>query len=366
VPSFRALVAPLLVDSYPLERQLLASDVPGAMLKGVSRLDLVGLAVLPGMLRRPLGVSRALRAPADFAGARIGIRPGGVARATFAALGGKSVAYVPGDPAAVSRLDGAELDVDVIAGNAYDRGSRALTANVNLWPRAVTLVMNKRSFAALSAKQKSALTDAAPAAIPPTVKALQDLDRATSQVLCRRGLRFVTATDADLRSLRDAVGPVYANLERDAQTKRAIARIRSLKGRLGADGAPDLAKCSGDAGAGQPARSSPIDGVYHSTVTRAQLLRNPKYEQGEDNASNHGDFTLTIRRGRWKLAGSDDGIPIGGTLAVDGQRVTLRPTYPADAVGQEFVYRWSRYRGVLSFTKVTAGPTTLVVHPWRQ
>jgi TRAP-type C4-dicarboxylate transport system substrate-binding protein len=366
VPSFRALVAPLLVDSYPLERQLLASDVPGAMLKGVSRLDLLGLAVLPGMLRRPLGVSRALRAPADFAGARIGIRPGGVARATFAALGGKSVAYVPGDPAAVSRLDGAELDVDVIAGNAYDRGSRALTANVNLWPRAVTLVMNKRSFAALSAKQKSALTDAAPAAIPPTVKALQDLDRATSQVLCRRGLRFVTATDADLRSLRDAVGPVYANLERDAQTKRAIARIRSLKGRLGADGAPDLAKCSGDAGAGQPAGSSPMDGVYHSTVTRAQLLRNPKYEQGEDNASNHGDFTLTIRRGRWKLAGSDDGIPIGGTLAVDGQRVTLRPTYPADAVGQEFVYRWSRYRGVLSFTKVTAGPTTLVVHPWRQ
>jgi TRAP-type C4-dicarboxylate transport system substrate-binding protein len=366
VPSFRALVAPLLVDSYPLERQLLAGDVPGAMLKGVSRLDLVGLAVMPGMLRKPLGVSRALRAPADFAGARIGIRPGGVARATFAALGGKSVAYVPGDPAAVSRLDGAELDVDTIAGNAYDRGSRALTANINLWPRAVTLVMNKRSFAALSATQRSALTGAAPASIAPSVKVLEELDRATSQVLCRRGLRFVTATDSDLRLLRESVGPVYADLERDAETKRAIARIRSLKGRLGADGTPDVAKCSGDAGAGQPARSSPIDGVYHSTVTRAQLLRDPTYEQGEDNASNHGDFTLTIRLGRWKLAGSDDGIPVGGTLAVDGQRVTLRPTYPADAAGQQFVYRWSRYRGVLSFTKVTAGPTPLVVHPWRQ
>ena len=50
----------------------------------------------------------------------------------------------------MSRLDGAELDVDVIAGNAYDRESRALTANVNLWPRIVTLVMNQRSFDALS------------------------------------------------------------------------------------------------------------------------------------------------------------------------------------------------------------------------
>jgi hypothetical protein len=47
-------------------------------------------------------------------------------------------------------------------------------------------------------------------------------------------------------------------------------------------------------------------------------------------------------------------------------RVTLRPTFPADQTGQEFVYRWSRYRGVLSFTKVTLGPTFLVVHPWRQ
>jgi len=302
VQSFRALVAPMLVDSYALEQQVLTSDLPAQMIKEVGKQDLVGLAVLPGLLRKPLGVSRVLRSPQDFAGARIGIRPGEVSRQTFAALGGQAVTYVPGDPAAVSRLDGAELDVDVIAGNAYDRKSRALTANVDLWPRAVTLVMNKRSFDRLTARQRQALLGASAAAVAPTVKAFAQLDAQTTQVLCQRGLKLVTATD----------------------------------------------------------------GTYHSTVTRAQLLSNPKFEPGEDNPSNYGQFTLTIGGGRFEWRGSADGIPEGGTASVRGDRVTLRPTFPPDALGQTWIYHWSRYRGVLSFTKVTLGPTFLVVHPWRQ
>jgi TRAP-type C4-dicarboxylate transport system substrate-binding protein len=365
VQSFRALVAPLLIDSYALEQRVLTSDLPTQMIKGVEKQDLVGLAVLPGFMRKPLGISRALRGPEDFAGARIGIRPGAVASQTVAALGGHAVPYVPGDPAAVSRLDGAELDVDVIAGNAYDRRSRALTANVNLWPRTVTLVMNRRSFDALSEKQKQALTGAAPAAVAPTVKALAQLDAQTTQVLCKRGLKLVTADDSDLLALRTALAPVYATLERDAQTKRAIAEIKSLKSSLGAAGAASVSKCGGNAGV-NTGQSSPIDGAYHSDVTRAQLLSNPKFEPGEDNPGNYGNFTLTIHGGQWRLAGSAEGIPTGGTVAVHGDRATLRPTYPPDALGQEFVYRWSRYRGVLSFTKVTMGPTSMVVHPWRQ
>jgi hypothetical protein len=195
--------------------------------------------------------------------------------------------------------------------------------------------------------------------------AFAQLDAQTTQVLCQRGLKLVTATDSDIRALHNALRPVYATLERDAQTKRAIAEIQSLKSGLGAAGAPSVSKCgaSSTAGIGQ---SSPIDGTYHSTVTRAQLLSNPKIEPDEDNPSNYGQFTLTIRGGRFEWRGSADGIPEGGTASVRGDRVTLRPTFPADQTGQEFVYSWSRYRGVLSFTKVTPGPTFLVVHPWRQ
>ena len=365
VKTFQPLVAPMLIDSYGLEQRVLTSDAPAQMIKGVGKQDLVGLAVLPGFLRKPLGVARVLRGPRDFAGARIGIRPGGIASQTFAALGGKAVVYPPGDPAAVSQLDGAELDVDVIAGNAYDHGSRALTANVNLWPRIVTLVMNRHSFDELSERQKQALTGAAAAAVPPTVKAFAGLDAQTTEALCQRGLKLITASDSDLRALRNAVGPVYASLERDAPTKRAIEEIQSLKTGLGTAGAPTVSRCGGNATAAT-GQSLPIDGTYHSSVTRAQLLSNPEFGQGEDNPSNYGQFTLTFRAGRFQWHGSADGIPEGGTAAVRGDRITLRPTYPAEETGREFIYRWSRYRGVLSLTKVTPGPTFLVVHPWRQ
>ena len=365
VQTFRALVAPMLIDSYSLERRVLTSGLPTEMLKGVGEQDLSGLAVLPGLLRKPLGISRLLRNPREFAGARIGIRPGGVARQTFTALGGKAVVYAPGDPAAVTRLDGAELDTDVIDGNAYDRGSRGLTANVNLWPRAVTLVMNRRSFDGLSATQRQALTSAGPAAVAPAVRVFAGFDAQATQVLCNRGLKLVNATDSDLRALRAALRPVYAELDRDAQTRSAIAEIERLKSSLGAGGAPTVSKCRASSTAGT-GRSSPIDGTFHSSVTRAELLSNPKFEPGEDNSGNYGHFTLTIGAGRFRWSGSLDGIPEGGTAAVSGDRVTLRPTYPADATGQQWVYRWSRYRGVLSFTKVTLGPTFLVVHPWRQ
>ena len=365
VQSFRALVAPMLIDSYTLEQRVLTSGLPIKMLNGVGKQDVTGLAVLPGLLRKPLGISRLLRNPREFAGARIGIRPGVVARQTFTALGGKAVVYTPGDPAAVARLDGAELDSDVIDGNAYDRRSRGLTANVNLWPRAVTLVMNERSFSRLSAKQQLALTSAGPAAVAPTVKLFKEFDAQTTGVLCNRGLELVNATDSDLRALRGALRPVFIALQRDTQTGSAIKQIQRLKSGLGAAGAPTVSKCgaSSTAGAG---RSEPIDGTYHSTITRAQLLSNPTSDAGEDNTSNYGHFTLTLGDGRFSWSGSVDGIPEGGTAAVSADRVTLRPTYPLDATGQQWVYRWSLYRGVLSFTKVTPGPTFLVVHPWRQ
>src|SRR5947209_11607434 len=77
VQSFRALVAPMLIDSYALEQRVLTSGLPAEMLRGVGNQHVAGLAVLPGLLRKPLGISRLLRDPQDFAGARIGIRPGG-------------------------------------------------------------------------------------------------------------------------------------------------------------------------------------------------------------------------------------------------------------------------------------------------
>jgi TRAP-type C4-dicarboxylate transport system substrate-binding protein len=73
ISSFNALHAPLLVDSYALQAEVLESGIPGEMLKALEPLRLVGLGVLPGPLHKLLGVERPLRQPADFRGQRIGI-----------------------------------------------------------------------------------------------------------------------------------------------------------------------------------------------------------------------------------------------------------------------------------------------------
>ena len=364
VTSFRALVAPLLIDSYPLEQHVLASNLPARMLPAVDKLDLVGLAVLPGLLRKPLGVRRILRTPQDFEGATIGMRASGVARMTFKALGSNTDVYLPGNRAEVSRLDGIESDADVINSSGYNRGARALTTNVNLWPRVLTLVMNRRKFNALSDRQKEALRSAATPVLDAQLKDDAALDRDKTQNLCREGLALVSAKPADLAALAKSVRPVYARLERNAATSRFIAEIRAMKRRAGPGGGGAV-RC-GRQTSSVHTGASPIDGVYRSTVTRAELLRNPAYESGEANASNYGTFTLTFAKGQFEWTGAESGIPEGGTFTVDGHhRVTIRPTHPSDVAGEEDVYRWSTYRGLLSFRKVTGGPTLLVVHPWR-
>jgi len=72
---------------------------------GDEDLGLVGIAVVPGELRRPLGLSRALVHPADYRGARIGIRPAGVADATFDALRADAEGF-PATPEGLVGFDG--------------------------------------------------------------------------------------------------------------------------------------------------------------------------------------------------------------------------------------------------------------------
>src|SRR5215813_10063196 len=86
VNSFRALNAPLLIDSYALQDRVLRSPMIGQMLRGLRPLGLAGIGVLPGPLRKPLGITRPLLKPADYAGLRIGVQQSLVADATVRAL----------------------------------------------------------------------------------------------------------------------------------------------------------------------------------------------------------------------------------------------------------------------------------------
>ena len=197
------------------------------MLEGVEPLDLVGLAVLPGLLRSPFGLSRPLLGPGDYAGATFGIRYGGVARDTIEALGATAKGYRVGT---LAGLDGAELDLWTIARNGYDARGAELTANVVLWARPETIVIGRKAFDRLPSAQQEILRRAGRETLAPMAARLEREQQSALESVCARGkLALATASASQIAALRAAVQPVYDELERDASTRHFIAEIRKLR-----------------------------------------------------------------------------------------------------------------------------------------
>ena len=239
VDSFQGLLAPFLVDTLALERRALASPLARRALASVERKGVIGIALLPGRLRRPLGITRPLIRPQDYHDAMIGVRPGDVAKATFDALGARAKGYVPVE---LSGFDGVELDPLTITENNLDVEARALTANIVLWPKAQTVVMNRAAFRALSPDRRKILEDAGREAVAPELARIARDQLFGLKTLCGYGgVRLASARPADLAALRRAVQPVYAGLEDDPLTKQWIDSILSF--RAESPTPPDTLRC---------------------------------------------------------------------------------------------------------------------------
>jgi TRAP-type transport system periplasmic protein len=369
IDSFQALVAPLLIDNPTLERRVLESDLATKMLAGTDELGLVGLAVLPTDLRKPLGVTRPLVRARDYRGGRMGVGEGEVATATVTALGATPVSTLPGGP--LRGLDGLDLDLGEIKVNGYDQQATALTANVTLWPRPVTVVINGKVFESLTAAQQDALRQAGTAAVARQLAFLRGLNDEDRDLLCRRGLRFVRASGRDLAGLRRAVQPVYAQLERNPQTRSFLRRIQAMKRAIAAP--PDDPACAPSASATATAdqQATALDGVYRTSFTRKELANSSLLmDPAEINDQNWGELTLTLDRGRitFELRNELANAKSSGTFTVHGDAVVFTYTSGVEA-GGTFAMRWSLYREVLTFKRdpsLGGAPTPYLVKPWRR
>jgi TRAP-type C4-dicarboxylate transport system substrate-binding protein len=343
VESFRALLAPLLVDSLVLQRRVLESPLSTGMLAGLDRADVVGLALLPGPLRRPLGVTRALTGARDYRGAAIGIKYGGVARAALAALGARAKGYTL-ESWRGARLDGAELDARTIEQNRLDEGASALTANVVLWPRPQTVFAAREAFARLTSAQQEILRRAGRATRESELARVRREQRDALEVLCARSPDLlVDATAANLAGLREAVSPVYAELERDAGTRARIASIRRL--RDGAHG-PEALRCP----AAAPASPAELEGTWATNATAGELLA--AGASAPEAATYAGSTTLSLAGSGWVARG--ERATVSGTYAVDGSvlRLTMRTcTSNPCSPGTTTEYAWRVDGGALSLAR---------------
>jgi TRAP-type transport system periplasmic protein len=367
VTSFQALSAPLLVDSYDLEGAVFEAGIPEQMLEGVSELDLVGVGVLPGPMRKVLGVSKPFVRPGDFEGQVVGMQDGAVAGASLSALGATPRAVPSG--AQLGGLDAYEQQLGSIAGNGYESEAEYVTANVNLWPRPLVIVMSKEAFESLTNEQQSALRAAAAAAMPEALEAARAEDEEVVPMLCGRGLTFAAASESDFVELRQAFEPVYGELSAEAETKAHIDAITALKTEIAASAESPVCESDNGEPASSAPEGSPIDGTYSTTVTREALAQSPLlYDLSEVNDENWGELTLTFDQGHVTFEQENDvtSSSTSGTYDIDGDTVVLEFTEGVNA-GETFVVRWSLFRDKLTFTRDEALgiiPTPYLIEPW--
>jgi TRAP-type C4-dicarboxylate transport system substrate-binding protein len=367
VDALRALDAPLLVDSLELERRVLASDLGAEMLDAIRAADVEPLALMPGPLMHPIGLSRDLLGPADYQGALIGQRPSATHEATMRALGARVKGVV--SAGGLEGLDGTDIDLAGAEGEKYDRQARSVTVDVALWPRATTLVMNQDAWDDLTDEQRAVLEEAGRVALTDGMARERRYDRGGTQALCDRGFKLARAGAVELAALRRAVEPVYTQLERDGDTRVALDAIRSLK--EDAPAAPVPSCRSREDRRPVPEAASEVFGTWQVHVSRKELAEAPRL-RGERVFDNWGGISLELgANGHFEMR--NDRYPgqiIGlGDWTADGDVLVFTPGGDLNmGAGETWLYRWTVFRDSLVLHRLSedAGPTVLIVAPLRR
>jgi TRAP-type C4-dicarboxylate transport system substrate-binding protein len=359
--GFDALLAPFLVTTYDLERRVVSGDLGKQMLSGVEHAGVVGLALLPGELQRPVGVTRDLVGPASYEGATIAAQSE-LAGTVMRALGARPRPTV--ERLDLAAFDGAEINLFSLEIDEYFRQAHSATTNVVLWPRAMTIVMNVDAYRRLTPGERAILREAGRAAVPEAMERLRSAERGALASVCRHRFRFVSASAADLAALRASVRPLYERLRRDAKTRELLDRIETVKGSVFS--VEPVPSCS--RGSGSLATVSPLDGTWHASATRAEFVAaHPLPQEFPDQ--NYGKYMLILRRGRFQLRNSRFAGEAGlGRFSVTGDVITFVPGgTAAQGAGETWKYRWNLYRVALVLRRTdTPGPTALVVKPWER
>lgn len=371
IKSFQPLLAPLVVDSYALQQRVLESPLPDRMLRDVEGLHVLGVALLPGELRRPIGISRPLVSAADYRGARIAIRPSALSARAVKALGGSPVPYLQGNE--VVRADGGEVALDVVEGDRLDGPARTLATNVVLWPRPTAIVMNPDAYAALDDAQRRALRAAGRSAVRPMSALLAGSDREVAGVVCRRHqVDYRSATSSQLESLRAALGPLRRELERQPSYRGAAREIDAM--RAGVQPEPALSCDSSERG-GSTGTATPLDGAWRMDTTAREL---GKVDEQDIAPENWGRQTFALTRGRFAVTEENHEACIWGygRYTVTGNTFELSfadgggkaPTGSTNRPGERFQYRWSRYHDRLALAPVKGAisPANFRVKSWQR
>ena len=368
VDAFAPLLAPLAIDSLATQQRVIAAGIADRALPALGELGVVGVAVVPGTLRHPLGLTQPLLRPADFRGAFIGVRRSALAKRALESLGA-TVGWEVGDrPAA---FDGIEVDLGGIESGRLDVGAASITADVTLWPRLGVVVANPKAWKALGERRRKAMREAGRAS----------LSAAIGTPAARRG-----------RVLRRALSPrrdvVHAH---DGRRRRSAARglraghRRARPGRDEADRGPARrGRARAQPPAVPPGGARPAgQGDTRSTAPGSSGARGRPAPRGRVTPAgltpeNWGHYVFAFSRGRWIMTQEAPGACTWayGTFSVRGHHMTwdvtdgggYGPQNANNRPGEHFDYSWSRFRDTLQLSPVRGkiSPKNFSALAWRR
>jgi len=219
------LEAPFLFDNAESVSRALTIEVSAELASLVESSSVVGLAVLPGAMRRPFGLTRSLVRVSDWRGAVVRTHASLVGDKTFRALGAEPVLRHAGElrrprPAG---FDGMDLHADAIAQWGY---AGYFTWNVPLWPRTVLLVANRRSLDRLGHELRSVVNQAAESMRTWVASGMRRADEHERRAVPTQ-TQIVLATPDELAELRRAVEPVYDDLRHDRIAAVVLDQLES-------------------------------------------------------------------------------------------------------------------------------------------
>jgi C4-dicarboxylate-binding protein DctP len=363
VLGFRALQAPFLITNYELLRAVTTGPVAQELLTSLSRNGLIGLGLVGVELRRPLG-RRPLISATTFRGARIRVNTSTTSVLVLRALGAipltNFTAGQVGPALASGRLVGVETSLLDIDDNGYTEQAKYLPSNVALFAKTETIVITKATFHRLTPIDRAALRAAAAATAAHADPAAEE--RAELRQFCGSGGTLKTATPSQLASLQRATAPVYATLEQDPATKRAILAIERLKKQTPAANSP-LPPCPSASTPTSTAESAFPTGTFETVITKADVAK-----AGFPANDAHTETLTFGKNGTWLDTWLDpresDQPPAAGRYTVRGDVLTFGPPAGPDVV------KWSYFRDQLTFKIVSVpdafGQFTYTAHPWRK
>ena len=307
--SLRGLQAPFVITNNEQAAAVAADPMAETAMADLEKIHLVGLALVPGGLRHPFGYgAKPIVRATDFQGATINTRAddAGVSAmmAALRATQDHSISAERTMKAKDGRLRGIEVAFQQFA--AVDRPA-VVTTNVTLYAKFDVIVVRKALWSSLSSTQQAELRSAAQAVRVSAPAARGSEQKAFADWCADGGAAAAKATDSDLKSLRDALGPVTAALEADPFTRKIIAKMRALH--AGTTEEPSDLTCAKQLPSASAWQNlapvgdqTVLDGTWRFTPTEADLL--VAGLTPSDARNNATGWQVTIKNGKGTATGS--------------------------------------------------------------